>query len=312
MGTSFLTRWLSDQEIKAICWTLIHSLWIGVVIALLAGLLISFTRKSSANMRYRVLCGILVLFVIAIGITFYLEVRVVSSETPSYAINGGKFPIKQADVPVIYHLGALPQHQGVVSQAVGFLNHNMKIIFVVWLLFFILKSLKMVSGLLYIQRICSYRVHEVAEEFKHKIELFSNLIGIRQTVRLMQSELVKVPVAVGWLKPVILLPMGILLQLSPEQLESILWHELAHVRRRDYLVNILQGIVETVFFFNPGLLWLSSLIRAEREACCDDIVLSRTNRKANYLEALLSFGDEDNSKVSLAMGIVAGISCATG
>ena len=66
--------------------------------------------------------------------------------------------------------------------------------------------------------------------------------------------------------------------------------ELAHIRRRDYLVNILQGWVETVFFFNPGLLWLSSLIRSEREACCDDMVLGRMNRKANYLEALLSFG----------------------
>src|SRR6202012_662368 len=167
-------------------------------------------------------------------------------------------------------------------------------------------SLKMAGGLLYIQRIRNYKVHEVSQEFKHKIEMFSDQIGIRRTVRLVQSELVKVPVAVGWLKPVILLPMGILLQLTTEQLESILWHELAHIRRRDYLVNILQGLVETVFFFNPGLLWLSSLIRAEREACCDDIVLSRTNRKANYLEALLAFGNEDNSRMPLAMSIGSG------
>jgi len=305
MGTSFLTRWLSDHEIKAICWTLIHSLWIGVVIALLAGLLISFTRKSSANLRYRVLCSILVLFVVAMGVTYYLEARTTNSVTSSYTINGGKFQIK-GDIPAIDHIGVLPQHQSIVNQTVGFVNQNMNVIFLVWLLFFMLKSLKMVSGLLYIQRIRNYRVHDIAEEFKHKIGLFSRLIGIRQTVRLMQSELVKVPVAVGWLKPVILLPVGILLQLSPEQLESILWHELAHIRRRDYLVNILQGIVETVFFFNPGLLWLSSLIRNEREACCDDIVLSRTNRKANYLEALLSFGNQDNSKMSLAMGIGGG------
>jgi hypothetical protein len=122
----------------------------------------------------------------------------------------------------------------------------------------------------------------------------------------MQSELVKVPVAVGWLKPMVLLPMGIAFQLTPEQLDGILWHELAHIRRRDYLVNILQGLVETVFFFNPGLLWLSSLIRTEREACCDDMVLSRMNRKANYLEALLSFGYGEFSQERYAMSIGSG------
>jgi len=303
MEASFLTQWFSDHEIKAICWTLIHSLWIGVIGAVLVGMLISFIRKSSANIRYRGLCGILVLFVMAMGLTYYFQVR--TTDVGQQVINTHNVNIKHADFAPIQHVGALP-HQSVVSQAVGFLNQNMNIIFLVWLLFFILKSLKMAGGLLYIQRIRNYRVHDVAEKFKHKIELFGSQIGIRQTVRLMQSELVKVPVAVGWLKPVILLPVGILLQLSTEQLESILWHELAHIRRRDYLVNILQGLVETIFFFNPGLLWLSSLIRAEREACCDDIVLSRMNRKANYLEALLAFGYEDNSRAVLAMSIGSG------
>jgi hypothetical protein len=169
-----------------------------------------------------------------------------------------------------------------------------------------LKSLKMFSGLIYIQRIRNYKTQAVSEELKHKIELFSNQIGIRRAVRLVQSELVKVPVAIGWLKPMILLPVGIALQLTPEQLDGILWHELAHIRRRDYLVNILQGIVETVFFFNPGLLWLSSLIRTEREACCDDMVLNRMDQKVNYLEALLSFGYGEFKKTGLAMGIGSG------
>ncbi len=201
---------------------------------------------------------------------------------------------------------AAAQSQNIIDRSREFLNQNMNIIFLVWLLFFVLKSLKMVSGLVYIQRIRNHKIHAVTEELKHKIEQLSSQIGIRQTVRLVQSELVKVPVAVGWLKPMILLPLGIAMQLTPEQLDGILWHELAHICRRDYLVNILQGLVETVFFFNPGLLWLSSLIRAEREACCDDIVLSRMNRKANYLEALLSFGYGEFKQAGLAMSIGSG------
>ncbi len=301
MNTSFWTPYISDGTIKAICWTLIHSLWIGMIIALLAGIVISATRKSAAALRYRLLCGLLVVFVCAIGVTYSLQTIHVPPPPPAplkVLINGQEH--------IIFNQPAAPQNQTLLENVQAFLNQNTGIIFLVWLLFFVLKSLRMISGLLYIQRIRNYKVHEVAEEFKHRIELFAGQIGIRQTVRLVQSELVKVPVAVGWLKPVILLPMGILLQLSPEQLNSILWHELAHIRRRDYMVNILQGLVETVFFFNPGLLWLSSLIRAEREACCDDIVLSRTNRRANYLEALLSFGNADFKQTRLVMSIGSG------
>jgi len=303
MKTSFWNPYISDDTIKAICWTLIHSLWIGMIIALITGLVITLTRKSTAVVRYRLLCITLILFVLSVGVTYFLQIRSASHELS--AANNLKIVRNPGNNVIVYYTDTRA-HANFINNAVSFLDQNMNIIFLVWTLFFVLKSLKMVSGLLYIQRIRNYKVHEVAEEFKHKIELFSRQIGIRQTVRLVQSELVKVPVAVGWLKPVILLPVGVILQLSTEQLESILWHELAHICRRDYLVNILQGLVETVFFFNPSLLWLSSLIRAEREACCDDIVLSRTNHKANYLEALLSFGYENNSRTILAMSIGGG------
>jgi|GEM_PF-875124 len=303
MKSSFWTPYISDHTIHSICWTLIHSLWIGLAIALLSGLVITITRKSSAALRYNLLCSILVLFTLSVGVTFYLQMRTPAGQEGMVKV--GQFINGQVKENFVIVPAAAP-HLSIIDRTVMLLNAYSNIIFMAWLLLFVLKSLKMAGGLLYIQRIRTYKVHEVADEFKHKIEVFSNQIGIKQAVKLVQSELVKIPVAVGWLKPVILLPMGILLQLSPEQLDSILWHELAHVRRRDYLVNILQGLVETVFFFNPGLLWLSSLIRAEREACCDDMVLSRTNRKANYLEALLAFGNEDSSRMPLAMSIGSG------
>jgi len=301
--STLLTNWFSDQQIKAVCWTLIHSLWIGMIIALLAALVIMLTRKSAASLRYRLLCGILVLFVLAVSVVFYIEYH----SPADVQANAGNTRIFAGAVHVnIAGHAVAPVQENPVKVVVNFLDAYSNIIFMVWLLFFVMKSLKMAGGLLYIQRLRNYKVQPVGEEFKQKIELFSRQIGIRQTVCLVQSELVKVPVAVGWLKPLILLPMGIVLQLTPEQLDGILWHELAHIYRRDYLVNILQGLVETVFFFNPGLLWLSSLIRAEREACCDDMVLSRMNHKANYLEALLTFGYGEYQQTGLAMGIGSG------
>jgi len=303
MNTSFWAPYISDGTIKAICWTLIHSLWIGLVIALLCGIVISVTRKSAAILRYRLLCSLLLVFVCSIGITYYLEATSIPASATTGKI-GGTLITGHNDI--VFNHTIIPQNSSLLSGVRAFLNQNASIIFMIWLLFFMLKSLKMVSGLLYIQRIRNYKTHVVTEELKHKIEQLSSQMGIRRVVRLVQSELVKVPVAVGWLKPVILLPLGIALQLTPEQLDGILWHELAHIYRRDYLVNILQGLVETVFFFNPGLLWLSSLIRTERESCCDDMVLSRMNLKANYLEALLSFGYGEFKQASFAMSIGSG------
>ncbi|HEY9259181.1 M56 family metallopeptidase, partial [Chitinophaga sp.] len=114
---------------------------------------------------------------------------------------------------------------------------------------------------------------------------------------------VKVPAAIGTLKPVILVPLGMLTKLSADQVEAILLHELAHIRRNDYFVNLLQSFAETLFFFNPAVLWLSSLIRAERENCCDDMVVAGPSSRKVYISALVAFQQHyinDNS-IGMAM-----------
>src|SRR5476651_2673010 len=104
----------------------------------------------------------------------------------------------------------------------------------------------------------------------------------------MESGIAKVPMVIGHLKPVILIPIGLINSLSSDEVEAILIHELAHIQRRDYLVNILQSFMEIVFFFNPAVLWISKLIKAERENCCDDIAVTQTSSKVNYISALVS------------------------
>ena len=101
------------------------------------------------------------------------------------------------------------------------------------------------------------------------------------------------PVVIGHLKPVILIPLGCLAGLPADQVEAILLHELAHIRRSDYFVNFLQNITESIFFFNPGLLWISSLIKEERENCCDDIALEQTKNKRGLVQALISFKEQE-------------------
>lgn len=298
MNITHLNQWLSDREVKAICWTLIHSLWQGLLIAALAGLVIALTRKASAQMRYQLFCALLVTFLLAIGCTFIYEIGWAAPISPvNQAVSIAPDGIIARDAVLINgkysFLNALSR----------FLNGQAAGIFAIWLVCFLYKSIKLLGGIFYIHRIRTQKTVPVVQELKDKVSHFAKRINIRKPVAILQSELVKIPVTLGYLKPLIMLPAGIILQLSAEQIDTILWHELAHIRRRDYLVNILQSIVEAIFFFNPAILWLSALIREEREACYDDIVLANVQQKGSYLEALMAFQGQYTPAGSLAMAL---------
>ena len=96
---------------------------------------------------------------------------------------------------------------------------------------------------------------------------------IGRAIRVAQSAAVQVPSVIGWLRPVVLLPMSALTGLTPGQLESILAHELAHIRRHDYVINVLQSAAEVLLFYHPACWWLSRRMRVEREHCCDDAAI---------------------------------------
>jgi beta-lactamase regulating signal transducer with metallopeptidase domain len=111
-------------------------------------------------------------------------------------------------------------------------------------------------------------------------------MSIDRPVRVLMSSLTDSPSVAGWLRPVILLPTASLLNLSVEQLEAVLAHELAHIRRHDYLVNLIQTLVETLFFYQPAVWWVSSCIRNERELCCDDLAVEICGDPVGYARAL--------------------------
>jgi hypothetical protein len=103
-----------------------------------------------------------------------------------------------------------------------------------------------------------------------------------------------------------LVPIGLLAALSTAEVEAILVHELAHIRRRDYLVNMLQSLLEIIFFFNPAVLWISKMIKTERENCCDDLALAQDHNKANYIRALVSCEEYKSSVPAYAMAFPGG------
>ncbi len=293
MGTKLITSLIPNDIARAIAWTLVNSLWIGLLFAAAAGLIVTLSKRSSARLRYHLLCAALMGFVATMIFILLHEISV-NTSGPATEVPTAFGPIQ-----------AMVQQSGIARQLIAFLNQQSVIIFLIWGVFFILKSIQLTGGIFYIHKIRTRNIIAVPAQWQQKLAAFCTKISISRPVTLLQSELVNAPVAIGWLKPVILVPVGMLCQLSAGQVESILLHELAHIRRQDFLVNIMQGIIEAVFFFNPALLWLSAIIREEREACCDDMVLAHISRKSDYLEALLAMGS-NTGKVNLAMSLASG------
>jgi GWxTD domain-containing protein len=138
-----------------------------------------------------------------------------------------------------------------------------------------------------------------AEWTRHVIATAGRL-GIRRRVALVESVLAEVPMVIGYLRPVVLAPIGMLAGLPIDQVEAILLHELAHVRRADYLVNLLQTMIESMLFYHPAVWWISSVVRAERENCCDDFVLAGETDPQAYASALVALEQSRASGMVLA------------
>jgi beta-lactamase regulating signal transducer with metallopeptidase domain len=124
-----------------------------------------------------------------------------------------------------------------------------------------------------------------------RLERLRVRLGVTAPVDLLCSAQAGVPMVIGWLKPVVLVPAGLLAGLTPHQLEAVLAHELAHIRRHDYLVNLLQNVVETFFFYHPAVWWVSRQIRTEREHCCDDLAAAFCGSTLDYARALTALAE---------------------
>ncbi|MEA3225323.1 MAG: M56 family metallopeptidase, partial [Planctomycetota bacterium] len=175
-----------------------------------------------------------------------------------------------------------------------------------WLLGVFALSVWHLGGWTQLQRLRRTMVKPVDASLRAKLDELAERLGVKRAVQLTESALVQIPTVVGWLRPIILLPASALTGLTAEQLEAILAHELAHIRRHDYLVNILQTIVETLGFYHPAVWWVSHKIRAERENCCDDLAVSVSGDRLGYARALTSMEEIRTARSKLAVAVGGG------
>lgn len=292
---NWLTQWLGEAFVYALGWTLLHSLWQSALVAVSLALVLTVTPRWSANARY--LSG-----VVALGIVMVLS-----------ALTYGRYYalvevalVEAAAVPepVLTDSGSL------FSPAVWaqWINRHMSTILLLWMLGFALSMARYCGGLLYCYRLKNRLSHPASSPWQTRVNALGSRLGIGRGVVLRLSERLEGPCVVGHLKPVVLLPAALLTQMSRDELEAILRHELAHIRRNDYLVGLIQSLIKTLYFFNWPVLWISAQIDRERENACDDIAADGCKSRIFYAETLARFsslkmGDSASNDGELTMAI---------
>ena len=303
-----------NDSMQALGWTLVHFCWQGAVIALLYRMLDLAVARSRSSVRYALaLAAMISMFLVAVVTLGYEEMRLMR-DGASIAAQSTVVPSPHAVVGqgVGAHVGpaemtATTASRDLVASIATMVPMSlvrwMPWIDAMWLAGVLILSLRTVGGWMLIRRLRLSSIVEVPESVRSAFDRLAQRMGIVRRIDLMVCERISGPLAMGVFRSVVLLPVSALTHLSADQLEVVLAHELAHIRRGDYLWNMIQTAVETLFFFHPAVWWLGGHLRQQRELCCDDVALGCCSDPVVYATALLRLEEQRGSRLQLAMAL---------
>lgn len=278
--------------LQTLAQTLMHFIWQGTLLAVALFVLLKTIDIRHSELRYSVSLGALLLCVIAPVSTFWFLYQpqiLAPSVDVGQVLNGVSTTVIQA--------GGSLSESGYLSlsllttELLDYFNLQNMLAILPFVALAWLCSVTVLSGRVLLQMVGVCQLpHQATHSPEPQLQrVFVRLLlqlNVTAKARLYISDKIDVPMAIGWLKPVVLLPSSMVLGLTPGQLEMLLVHELAHVRRHDYLVNFVQTLVELMLFFHPGVKWISKQIRLERECCCDNIAVSHSGSPVAYASTL--------------------------
>ena len=269
----------SASLIIALGKTILHSLWIGfLILALLRMLLLAIPERHS-NRRYLLSVASMALLAGAVFTTFFLLYA-----PGNQAASGLNIWESHRIIPQF-----LAMDYSASSKWDAILLFPLcSYLYFAGMIFMLLRS---VFSIRYIRSLRNSG-QQVHDDWLDRMKRISNSMGIHREVSFLQSSLVKGPILIGVLKPAVIVPLGMFTHLSVSQVESILVHELYHLKRLDYLVNIMQLFMEGLLFYNPAVWFISDRIRREREHSCDDAVVRTSNDPLNYAKALVRLAEK--------------------
>jgi beta-lactamase regulating signal transducer with metallopeptidase domain len=270
-------NWISPELMRTLGWTLLHFLWQGAALAALFAVAKAACRTAAA--RYTLAVSALALMMAAPVITFtWLR------HESNPAVRSGA----QGSLPWV---GTAARHADAPSGAPAAASRSeqpMGMLWLVeaWFLGVVFLSLRTAGGLFLIERMRRKEIKPIGKELYEKCLVLQRKMGLDRVVRFCECHRLEAPAVLGWFRPVVLLPMRALTGLTEQQIEAVIAHELAHIRRLDCFVNLFQIAAETLLFYHPAVWWVSQRIRAERENCCDDEAISVCGDAVIYARAL--------------------------
>jgi len=275
-------------------WTLLHFLWQGAVVGFFYLCLRTLLADAAPQARYLLsLCMLAVLALLPVATFWYI------SGTP-LAVR----PVEGFAAGT--HLFIPPAQSSWLETLRSLLHPLVPWTVPAWSVGVALLGFKSIAGWRRARRLTRHASHMAPTAWQDTTARIAAQVGVRVRVSLMITAQVTVPCVVGWLKPVILLPPAALTGLSTLQLEMVLAHELSHVHRHDYLVNLLQIFVETLLFYHPVVRWISRDARREREHCCDDTAVHACGDALHYAHALTDLEALRSGEMAPALGLNGG------
>jgi uncharacterized protein (TIGR03435 family) len=284
-------------------WVLVHFVWQGAMVAVVAALVLHLSRRQAASVRYRIACGAMIAMLLAVVTTAALV------DPPAANVKDARASLRttadgRVDVFLPIQINEAPSPAAVSNaQRVEML---LPWIVSAWLFGVILLLARAAAGWWRVRRLHQLALASVRSSWQATGNRIASRLGLARLIRIVALPHVDVPLVVGCLRPIVVLPIAAMSQLNVAQAEAILAHELAHVRRHDYLVNLMQTLAETLLFYHPAVWWLSARIRDEREHCCDDVAVAVCGDPVGYAAALAELEGWRSGELSLAAAATGG------
>lgn len=293
---------LAHPVLQTLGWTLLHFIWQGALVALVYASVALALRRATANLRYAVACAGMLLM-LALPVATFLRLN---SDAPAHVSDGRAVETATAEsvgasakarngasapARLYGNFLVVPDDEGASAPlqrwAESRFTSALPWLVLAWLAGALVLTVRLAGGWWLTGRLKREPATvPLARDWRETLARLKRQLRVSRPVRLCRSALVEVPTVIGWLRPVILVPASALTGLSAPQLEALLAHELAHIRRHDFLVNLFQSMVEVVLFYHPAVWWLSARVRVEREHACDDLAVRATGDVLLYARAL--------------------------
>jgi beta-lactamase regulating signal transducer with metallopeptidase domain/beta-lactamase class D len=288
----------TSMLVHQIGWSLIHSLWQDLLIGLVLAAIFKLLARAKSQIRYFIACFALAAMIILPVLTTYvlhnrqtnpLDIVVDDDSAPVTSVDANFRNIGLIGIERINGTQEINRNNRTITEM---WNTSEKVekflpwLILLWLVGVVVCAIKLSGGLFSAAKLRKLPVKVFNPKLDYLINELATQLSIKRSIKIYESSLIKVPMTIGWIYPLILIPPSRLLGLSPFQLQMIISHELIHIKRYDFLINFLQSVVETLLFYHPAAHWASRKIREEREYICDDLTLALCKDSVGYARAL--------------------------